>query len=178
MEANDMLSSLFSDPEKLQSAISMASSLLGGQAGGGAAPLPPDAQPLSASAPAESAPPAYDPPAQPTFGGGGLGALGGLGGLGGGFGGGAPSSGGFDPSTEFMSRAMPVLSAIARSGSTAVSREKANLLNSLKPFVAENVGSQLDHAMRLVSMARMARSAMSQIGGAARGGQDDGTREL
>ena len=31
---NDMLSSLFSDPEKLQSAINMASSLFGGSPGG------------------------------------------------------------------------------------------------------------------------------------------------
>lgn len=160
MEANDMLSSLFSDPEKLQSAISMASSLLGGQPGGGAPPpqdaqdAPPSPEPVSAAAP---------PPARQAFGGGGFG---------------GPGGGGYDPSAEFMSRAMPVISAIARSGQTAVSREKANLLNSLKPFVAENVGGQLDHAMRLVSMARMARSAMSQLGGAARGDRDDGAREL
>lgn len=77
-----------------------------------------------------------------------------------------------------MSKAMPVINAIARSGQTAVTREKANLLNSLKPFVSGDVSTQLDHAMRLVSMARMARSAMSELGNAAHKDGDDGTRTL
>lgn len=165
MESNDMLSSLLSDPAKLQSAISMASSLLGGQGGTGSSPEP--APPAPSYQPAS----AHEPPAAPSFGPS--------------FGAAAPGGGmgGYDPSAELMSKAMPVISAIARSGQTAISREKANLLNSLKPFVAENVGGQLDHAMRLVSIARMARSAMSQIGGASHdknsgGNADDGTREL
>ncbi len=142
MEASDLLSSLFSDPEKLQSAISMASSMMGGQSGASGAP----------PAAGEGAP-------QPAFSA-------------------QPAAGTYDPSAELMNKAMPVISAIARSGQTAVTREKASLLNSLKPFVTGDVSSQLDHAMRLVSMARMARSAMREIGNATHGDGDDGTRTL
>ncbi|NCB28673.1 MAG: hypothetical protein EOM63_02775 [Clostridia bacterium] len=147
METSDLLSSLFSDPEKLQNAISMASSMLGGQSSAPAEPPPA----------AESAPPpvATDAPhARPSI---------------------NPS---YDPSAELMNKAMPLISAIARSGQTAVTREKANLLNSLKPFVSGGVSTQLDHAMRLVSMARMARSAMTELGNAAHNDGDDGTRTL
>ena len=160
--SNDMLSSLFSDPEKLQSAINMASSLFGGSPGG---EQPPQAEPQPEPSPAQARPsPGNAAPA------GGVG----------GFTPPRPQQGAntdYDPSAELMSRAMPVLNAIARSGANAVSREKVNLLNSLKPFVADGVGHQLDHAMRLVSMARMARSAMGQLGGT-RGTGDDGTREI
>ncbi len=63
MEANDLFQSLLSDPEKLQSAIAMASSLLGGS---GPAPsestLPVPIAPASPPAPAPpAAPPAPDP---------------------------------------------------------------------------------------------------------------------
>lgn len=123
MEQNDMLSALLNDPEKLQSALSMASSLLGGSGEG-----------------EEAAPPRA--PAAPS-----------------------PAAAGFDPSAELMQKAMPVLAAIAQSGQQAVSPEKRNLLNAVKPFVTENIGAQIDHGLRLASMARMARAAMQQFGG-------------
>ena len=63
-----------------------------------------------------------------------------------------------------MQKAMPVLAEIAKSGYDAVSHEKLNLLNAVKPFVADSVGSQIDHGLRLVSIARMARAAMKQLG--------------
>lgn len=172
MEPNDMLSSLLSDPQKLQSAISMASSLLGG-GGMDAAPMPGPSAPEPMQEEAQSAgsfdaPPMSEPAAAPAFSMPSFGMPQR-----------ASSSANYDPSAELMSKAMPVISAIARSGQTAVSREKSNLLNSIKPFVSGTVGGQLDHAMRLVSVARMARSAMSQIGGSARSSDsNDGTREL
>ena len=128
-----MLSSILNDPEKLQSAISMASSLLGG-----AGEAPEDAAPQKAVSP--SPPPVRRASA-------------------------------FDPSADLMQKAMPVLAEIAKSGQNAVSREKLNLLNAVKPFVAETVGTQIDHGLRLVSIARMARSAMKQLGSA---GEQDG----
>lgn len=136
MAQNDMLSSLLNDPEKLQSALSMASSLLGGDA---------DASPSGGRAEGLSRPaqPAVNmPPMQHGGAGGGT----------------------YDPSAELMQRAMPVIAEIARSGQNAVSREKLNLLNAVKPFVAGNVGMQIDHGLKLVSLARMARSAMKQFG--------------
>lgn len=155
MEANDMLTSLFSDPEKLQSAISMASSLFGG-AGEAAPPSEPaappepqdDAPPNMSSLPAMARPPAVS------------------------------TGGEYDPSAELMNRAMPVLSAIARSGQNTISREKVHLLNAMKPFVATDIRSQLDHAMRLVSMARMARTVMGQLGGSSAATHHDGTQNL
>lgn len=137
---DDMLSSILNDPEKLQSAISMASSMLGG-----GAPAAEEAPP--GDAPAVPAADMGSPlPRRPA--------------------GGAV----YDPSAELMQKAMPVLAQIAKSGQNAVSREKLNLLNAIKPFVADSVGAQIDHGLRLVSMARMARSAMKQIG--ATQGQD------
>ena len=49
--------------------------------------------------------------------------------------------------------------AAERPGSTA----KRALLGALKPFVAEEVSGQFDRALRLVSMARMARAALGQV---------------
>ena len=45
----------------------------------------------------------------------------------------------------------------------AVKPEKRALLGALKPFVAEEVSGQFDRALRLVSMARMARAALGQV---------------
>ena len=136
-----MLSSILNDPEKLQSAISMASSLLGGA---GEAPAPAEAEAPEDAAPQESASPSPPPVRRASA---------------------------FDPSADLMQKAMPVLAEIAKSGQNAVSREKLNLLNAVKPFVAETVGTQIDHGLRLVSIARMARSAMKQLGSA---GEQDG----
>lgn len=162
-QPNDMLSSLLSDPEKLQSAINMASSILSGNTGGD--PKPPSASEGGFPPPSGPAPQPQSAPAA-------------------GFGGFSPprpasSSASYDPSAELLSKAMPVLNAIARSGANSVSREKVNLLNSLKPFVAGGIGGQLDHAMRLVSMARMARTVMGQMtSGSFGSGGGDGTREI
>ena len=136
-----MLSSILNDPEKLQSAISMASSLLGGA---GEAPPSREAEAPEDAAPQETVSPSPPPVRRASA---------------------------FDPSADLMQKAMPVLAEIAKSGQNAVSREKLNLLNAVKPFVAETVGTQIDHGLRLVSIARMARSAMKQLGSA---GEQDG----
>lgn len=137
MEQNDLFSSLLNDPEKLKGVLSMASSLLGGEQEGSASAAPPE-PPAPAAAPTVSAPPSARP---------------------------RVASSGYDPSAELMQRVMPVIAEITKSGQSAVSREKLNLLNAVKPFVADNVGSQIDHGLRLVSIARMARTAMRQVGG-------------
>lgn len=156
MEQNDLLSSLLNDPEKLKGALSMASSLLGGDGGG----LAPEAAPASA---ADAPPPSAHASAPPTSG----------------FAAHSQNASGFDPSAELMQRAMPVIAEIARSGQNAVSREKLNLLNAMKPFVAENVGVQIDHGLRLVSLARMARSAIKQVGGQSKNASDgEGTAHV
>lgn len=85
-----------------------------------------------------------------------------------------PSGGVYDPSAELMHKAMPVLMQIARSGQNAVSPEKLELLNAVKPFVTDSVGAQIDHGLRLVSLARMARAAMKQLGA----GQDEGVTHV
>ncbi len=66
----------------------------------------------------------------------------------------APSSANeYDPTAEWMERALPVFGAIVQSGQSAVRQEKRALLGALKPFVTDEVAGQFDHAMRLVSMA-------------------------
>ncbi len=88
----------------------------------------------------------------------------------------------YDPTAEWMERALPVFGAIVQSGQGAVKQEKRALLGALKPFVTDEVAGQFDHAMRLVSMARMARAALSQFGQLGRtdgaAPPDDGTRAL
>ncbi len=154
---NTMLNDLLSDPAKLQSALSAASSLFGGS-NGAASPAPPARPAPQAGVPAAAPAPMMPPPMPPGMSG-------------------ARSAGAYDPSAELMRKVMPVINTIARSGRHAVNQDRANLLQSFKPFVTNNVGSQFDHASRLVSIARMAKDAMLQLGG----GQDvptDGTKAL
>lgn len=154
---NTMLNDLLSDPAKLQSALSAASSLFGGSSGA-ASPAPPARPAPQAGVPAAAPAPMMPPPMPPGMSG-------------------ARSAGAYDPSAELMRKVMPVINTIARSGKHAVNQDRANLLQSFKPFVTNNVGSQFDHAIRLVSIARMAKDAMLQLGG----GQDvptDGTKVL
>ncbi len=154
--ANNMLSELLNDPAKLQGALSAASSLLGG--GAGQSPAPP--RPMPQQSPPPAAVPAMSPPMMS----------------------GAPNKrpgAAYDPSAELMQKVMPVISTIARSGQNTVNRDRANLLQSFKPFVTDGVGNQFDHAIRLVSIARMAKNAMLQLGGS--GGDStppDGTKSL
>lgn len=113
----DMLSSLLSDPEKLQQAISVASSFLGGEQ-------------ENQNQQNNSVNTDFD-----------------------------------DPSLMLMQKAMPVISQIAQSGQSAVSYEKRQLLHAVKPFVSEPIQSQIDHAIKLVGMAQMAKTAIHQFGG-------------
>ena len=124
METQDMLSSLLSDPEKLQQAISVASSFLGGETENNN-----DEQNNNTNANTNM------------------------------------NTDFADPSLMLMQRAMPIISHIARSGQSAVSYEKRQLLHAVKPFVSEPIQSQIDHAIKLVGMAKMAKAALYQFGG-------------
>lgn len=84
----------------------------------------------------------------------------------------------YDPSAELMERALPVLGNIVQSGQQAVGPEKRALLNAVKPFVTDDVAGRFDHAMRLVSLARMARAALGQLGGHENAPSDDGAQQL
>lgn len=148
---NQALSDLLNDPAKLQSALNAATSLLGGSQ----SPAPPQRpmQPQGAQAAAGIQPP-------PMMSGGG-----------------GRTSTAYDPSADLMRKVMPVINTIARSGQHAVNRDRANLLQSFKPFVTDNVGSQFDHAIRLVSIARMAKNTMLQLG-SNQSISSDGTKSL
>ena len=117
MDQNEMLQAVLNDPEKLQSAIAMASSLLSGTASPGA-PAAPAPQPA----------PVYDPTA------------------------------------DLLSRALPLMRQITESSQHAISPEKRNLLNAVKPFVSEQAVQQIDHGMRLVMLAHVAAAVMGQLG--------------
>ncbi len=81
----------------------------------------------------------------------------------------------YDPSADLMEHALPVITSIVQSGQGAVAPEKRALLNAVKPFISSSAASQFDHAMRLVSMANMARAALGQI---KPNGSGDGTQPL
>lgn len=67
----------------------------------------------------------------------------------------------YDPSADLMQRAMPLLSRMAQGGQNAVDPQKRALLNAIKPFISETAAQQIDHGMRLVSLARMATALMN-----------------
>ena len=149
---NQSLSDLLNDPAKLQSALNAATSLLGG----GQSPAPPQ-RPMQPQGGMAAGGPLQPPMMMPGAGG--------------------HSSASYDPSADLMRKVMPVINTIARSGQHAVNRDRANLLQSFKPFVTDNVGSQFDHAIRLVSIARMAKNTMLQLG-SEQSSPSDGTKSL
>lgn len=155
-----MLSSILNDPEKMKSIMSIASSVLGQNPGTGGMPFsPPSSAPDTPFPPPSSAPDApFSPPPPPETPAGAFQ--------------GTPA---YDPSAELMAKMIPVISAIAKSGKNAVNRDKMNLLLSLKPFVTSDIGNQMDHAIRLLSTARMAKAAMGQLGNVT---SSDGKMEL
>ena len=72
-----------------------------------------------------------------------------------------------DPEAQFL----PVITGIMQGGRAAVRPEKRALLSALRPFVAEDVASQFDRALRLVAMAGMARAALGQLEQRTEGGE-------
>ncbi len=168
----DFLSDILSDPEKLNKILSAATSLLGGsgaaQPESPAASVPPTQAMPDASPPSDPlvSPPAVEPSfsrpvfserpetpsAQKNRGSPAVGEN--------------PFAGAELPDygAGLFKNALPVISAINASGKNAVSREKMNLLSSIKPFVGPQISSEIDHAVRLVSIAKMAKAALKQLG--------------
>lgn len=68
-----------------------------------------------------------------------------------------------DPSADLMHTVMPVIASLARSGQQAVDPQKRDLLRALKPFVGVQAARQIDHGLKLVTLARMAETAMGQL---------------
>ena len=67
-----------------------------------------------------------------------------------------------------------ILSFDAVAGDEVIRRDLAQLralLSALRPFVAEDVASQFDRALRLAGMAGMARAALGQLEHRAEGGE-------
>lgn len=76
----------------------------------------------------------------------------------------APSGADYDPAADLLGKAMPLLTGVLQSGSRAVTPEKKALLQAVKPFLGAGTGTQIDHAMRLVTLAHIASAAMRQFG--------------
>ena len=67
-----------------------------------------------------------------------------------------------DSTSELMQRVMPALSALTQNN-TAAHSDRSELLCALKPFLSSHTCTQIDHAEHLVSMARMAQTAVGQL---------------
>lgn len=67
-----------------------------------------------------------------------------------------------DVPTELIQRVMPALSAIAQSGQH-ISSDRLRLLTAMRPFLSERAGQQIEHAERILSMARMTKTAAEQL---------------
>ena len=72
--------------------------------------------------------------------------------------GGAPDA--VSPADDPEAQLLPVITGIMQSGRAAVRPEKRALLSALRPFVAEDVASQFDRALRLAGMAGMGVGAL------------------
>lgn len=141
---NDMLSSLLKNPEALQNAMRTVSGMLSAA----------DASPNNAAPPDNNAPP-FSPLDNNNN---------------------SDNDGkqsNYDPSADLIQRSLPMIHSIVQSGQGAVRQEKRTLLNAVKPFVNEDVAKQFDHAMRLVSMAKMANAALGQINATAPPNEND-----
>lgn len=68
-----------------------------------------------------------------------------------------------DPAAELTGKLLPVLTSIAQSSHCDSDSDRIRLLTALKPFLSQKSCQEIDHAIRLLGMARMARAAMSQI---------------
>lgn len=68
-----------------------------------------------------------------------------------------------DPTSDLMRKAMPALSAIAQSAHGTADPARVQLLHALKPFVSPKTCEQIDHAERILSMARLAKAAAGQF---------------
>ena len=66
-------------------------------------------------------------------------------------------------SSDWMRKIMPILTAMNQSSQSVVGTDKWNLLHALKPFVAADVGRQMERAVRLIGMTRMAKTAMREL---------------
>lgn len=147
----DFLSSLLSDPAALQSALQMASTVLGSA---------PAVEDTLSNATAQGAavqdrptaperPTIADSPPMPSA---SLPLLGTL-----------PSTArtqDYDPTADMMARVMPTVQRVMASGQGAIDPQKRQLLGAIKPFLGETAALQIDHGMRLVALARMARAAI------------------
>lgn len=68
-----------------------------------------------------------------------------------------------DPAAELTGKLLPLLTSIAQSSHCDSDSDRIRLLNALKPFISQKSCSEIDHAVRLLGMARMARAAMTQL---------------
>ncbi len=136
MANTDMLGALLSDPAALQNALSMVSGVLGG------APTAPVRTPDSLATtdvPIADSPLQEGAPTAPPR---------------------LPLTTNYDPTTDMMNRAMPMVQRIMASGQDAIDPQKKELLGAIKPFLGEAAALQIDHGMRLVVLARMAYAVM------------------
>ncbi|MGN1031252.1 MAG: hypothetical protein ACI4PQ_06575 [Butyricicoccaceae bacterium] len=69
-----------------------------------------------------------------------------------------------DPAAELTGKLLPMLTAIAQSSHCDSDSDRLRMLTALKPFISQKSCDEIDHAVRLLGMARMARAAMGQLG--------------
>lgn len=68
-----------------------------------------------------------------------------------------------DPAAELTGKLLPMLTTIAQSSRCDSDSDRIRLLTALKPFLSQKSCGEIDHAIRLLGMARMARAAMKQL---------------
>lgn len=67
------------------------------------------------------------------------------------------------PAPDMVSRAIPLLTSLARDAQHACDPDRVRLLTALKPFFGDSVGVQFDHAVQLLSAAHMLRLVLTQL---------------
>lgn len=64
---------------------------------------------------------------------------------------------------DILGAAMPFINNIIKESSTSITPEKKQLIKALSPFAPNNISSQMNRSVKLIGIAKVAKSALNQF---------------
>lgn len=65
---------------------------------------------------------------------------------------------------SLMTKALPIIQNISKVSKSSANGDRIALLNAIRPFVASGVAEQMTRAIKMLSVAQMAKAAMNEFG--------------
>lgn len=143
-EPKDMFSEILSDPDKLSSIMSIASSILGGPNGPTQNDVNTDNNDGDISGNNDT--PGFNP-----IDGINLNDIGNM------------FSGNDIFGGDILGAAMPFINNVMKESSNSITPEKKQLIKALSPFAPNNISSQMNRSVKLIGIAKVAKSALKQF---------------